>query len=99
MGYAFARTDATHRAVIDRLRALGWLIFDTHGLPNFVDCVGQRHTHGIRLFEIKASAKKKLKPSQQALLDAGWEIVRLDSPEDAEHYTLPPTPKKVSDTY
>ena len=99
MGYAFSRTDQNHAAVIARLRERGWLIFDTHGLPNFVDCVGQRHTHGIRLFEIKASAKKKLKPSQQALLDAGWEIIRLDSVEDVDAYTLPPTPKTPSETY
>ncbi len=93
------RTDANHGPVCDRLVELGWLVKSVAALPEWVDVTAYRPSHGVVLFEIKDGPKKKLKPSQDALLKAGWPIVRLDSPEDAEHYTLPPTPKKVSDTY
>lgn len=75
------RTDATHRAVIDTLRKCGWQVVDTHEAPGWVDCAAMRFGE-VRLIEIK-TAKGKLTDSQQRLLEQGWPIHILTSPEDA----------------
>lgn len=75
------RTDSTHKEVVTALRSVGWDCFDVHALPSFVDIVAHRAGQ-VRLIEVK-SAKGKLKPSQQRLVNDGWPIVVLRSAEDA----------------
>lgn len=80
-----ARTDATHAPIIETLRKLGWLVADTHSLPNFVDAVAFKPTGagGVRLLEIKSGAKAPMTDSQKFMVRDGWPICILRSVQDA----------------
>jgi hypothetical protein len=76
------RTDTTHTEIVDALKAMGWLMFDTHALPNWVDAVGYRPRDGVTLFEFK-SGKGKLTKSQNKLIRDGWPVRVLRTAADA----------------
>ena len=76
-----AKTDADHELLLETLRGVGWLVIDTHRVPNFVDAVGYRHSHGVQLFEFK-QARGTFTKSQQRLRAVGWPIVVLRSVAD-----------------
>ena len=81
MSYA-RRTDTTHAEIVAALRALGWLVHDTHALPNFVDAVGYRPRDGVVLFEFK-TGKGRLTKSQDKLIAKGWPVRVLRTAADA----------------
>jgi hypothetical protein len=59
---------------------------DTHALPNFVDAVGYKPSHGVTMFEFK-SRRGKLTDSQQDLLDRGWPVAVIRSADEAIRFT------------
>lgn len=79
-----AKVDLTHAAVIKRLRELGWLVFDTHRLPGFVDAIAWKRMAGVHPIEIKKSKKAPLTDSQKKLIAAGWPIVILWDSESVD---------------
>lgn len=77
------RVDGTHRAITDALRKAGWTVHDTSRLARFVDLVAwHRGRQVLRLIEVKTD-KGAYTAAQQQLLDDGWPVVTLRSPEDA----------------
>mgnify|MGYP006137915969 CR=1 FL=1 len=85
MSYA-KRTDLHHASVRDTLRELGWRVIDTSRYGSFVDLIARRHGKVV-LIEVKTAQNKAgrvtFKPSQQKLIDDGWELVVLRNREDA----------------
>lgn len=78
-----ARIDSTHREIRETLRKCGWLVFDSHTLPEWVDLVAYHPARGeFALVEAKAP-KGKLKPSQERLVAAGWPVKFIRSAEEA----------------
>ncbi len=74
------RTDRNHAELMQVLRDLGWLVADTHALPNWVDATAQR-AGAIRLVDFKAP-NGKLTTSQQKLIAQGWLIAFIRSVDD-----------------
>ena len=78
------RTDANHKPVVEALRACGWLVFDTHALPNFIDVVAYHPSRDVvRLVEIKDGPKKTMTMAQWDMIAAGWPIRTVHSVQDA----------------
>lgn len=76
-----ARTDATHAAIRDALRAQGWLVFDCARLKGFVDLVAYHPATGrYRLIDAKSKGGKA-RPSQQKLVRDGWPVEFLSEVE------------------
>jgi CO dehydrogenase/acetyl-CoA synthase alpha subunit len=80
----FKRVDTNHAAVVERLRANGWLVRSTaaigHGFPDLIVT-----KHGLFpwcvLVEVKFE-KGKL-TADQTTFHATWPVVTVTSPEDA----------------
>jgi hypothetical protein len=82
------RTDQNHAAIVKALRQCGWLVLDTHTLPNGVDAIAYRpgdYPGGcFRMLEFKKpDGKLRLTDSQRELLNQGWPIHILRSVDDA----------------
>ena len=77
------RTDANHRQIKRALEQCGWLVVDTHDVPNWVDLTVYHPGRGVlRLVEVKTE-KGKLRPSQERLIRDRWPVNVLRSVEDA----------------
>jgi hypothetical protein len=77
------RVDTTHKAVMETLRKTGWQVLDTSRLRGFVDLVvWHPGRQALRLIEVK-DRRGALTDAQRKLVDAGWPVTVLRSPEDA----------------
>lgn len=85
-----ARVDATHKPVMQALRACGWLVVDTSRLKRFVDLIAVKGGR-VEWIEIKDGSKppsaRKLTPDEadlhSALKQAGVEVRIIESVEQA----------------
>lgn len=79
-----ARIDQNHTQVVKALEAIGCSVYSSAGLGGgFPDLVVARAKNTV-LVEIKAGAKKKLTPAQQAFwLRWTGRIIRADSAAEA----------------
>lgn len=95
MRYA-AKVDANHRALIERLRAAGWLVLDVHGLRKFVDAIALKGGRCV-FIEFKAGPTQKARKQRQGELHqemrrAGAEVAVVATVDDLAQFERQPFP-------
>lgn len=74
-----AKRDSNEEAIVAAIRKEGWRVMRLNEFDLLATCGNGCH---LVMMEVKTTTGK-LKPSQQKLIDAGWPLIVVRSPEDA----------------